>query len=93
MPDPTLLMAQVTDPFGQVESEPLVVRLEGGFVHLELEDGRSLLVDAGEIREAVKHPCGFCHGRPVGDAASWVDGKPRPPAPCPRCGETNQEAA
>lgn len=33
--------------------------------------------------------CGFCHGQPVGDAASWVDGKPRPPAACPRCGETN----
>jgi hypothetical protein len=33
--------------------------------------------------------CGFCHGGPVGNAATWVDGKPRPPAPCPRCGETN----
>lgn len=32
--------------------------------------------------------CGFCKGGPVGDAATWVDGKPRPPAPCPRCGET-----
>lgn len=32
--------------------------------------------------------CGFCHGQPVGDAASWLDGKPRPPAPCPRCGKT-----
>ncbi len=32
--------------------------------------------------------CGFCKGKPVGDAATWVDGKPRPPAPCPRCGET-----
>ena len=33
--------------------------------------------------------CQFCHGLPVGDAATWVDGKPRPAAPCPRCGETN----
>jgi hypothetical protein len=33
--------------------------------------------------------CQFCQGRPVGDAASWVDGKPRPPAPCPRCGKVN----
>lgn len=33
--------------------------------------------------------CGFCQGQPVGNAASWLDGKPRPPAPCPRCGETN----
>jgi hypothetical protein len=33
--------------------------------------------------------CGFCHGKPVGNAATWQDGKPRPPAPCPRCGRTN----
>lgn len=32
--------------------------------------------------------CGFCHGKPVGDAATWLDGKPRPSAPCPRCGVT-----
>jgi hypothetical protein len=31
--------------------------------------------------------CGFCLGEPVGDAASWLDGVPRAPAPCPRCGE------
>lgn len=36
------------------------------------------------------HLCGFCRGRPVGNAASWVDGRPRPPAACPRCGETNE---
>ena len=34
-------------------------------------------------------PCGFCKGEPVGNAATWLDGKPRPPAMCPRCGETN----
>lgn len=34
--------------------------------------------------------CGFCKGLPVGNAATWLDGKPRPPAACPRCGETNQ---
>ena len=33
--------------------------------------------------------CGFCKGKPVGDAATWIAGKPRPPLPCPRCGETN----
>jgi hypothetical protein len=33
--------------------------------------------------------CGFCHGKPVGNARTWVDGKPRPPAACPRCGEVN----
>jgi hypothetical protein len=32
--------------------------------------------------------CGFCKGKPVGDAASWLDGTPRPPLPCPRCGKT-----
>lgn len=31
--------------------------------------------------------CTFCGGLAVGDAASWQDGQPRPPAPCPRCGE------
>jgi hypothetical protein len=35
--------------------------------------------------------CGFCHGEPVEDAAGWVDGQPRPPAPCPRCGQTHSE--
>lgn len=33
--------------------------------------------------------CGFCHGQPVLNAASWLDDKPRPAAPCPRCGVTN----
>lgn len=33
--------------------------------------------------------CGFCRGEPVGNAASWLDGQPRPPAACPRCGNTN----
>lgn len=36
--------------------------------------------------------CDFCKGQPVGNAATWVDGKPRPPAQCPRCGETNTPA-
>ena len=26
-------------------------------------------------------------------AEAWVDGKPRPPVPCPRCGETHERAA
>lgn len=34
--------------------------------------------------------CGFCGGKPVADAATWLDGKPRPPAPCPRCGEVGE---
>lgn len=35
--------------------------------------------------------CSFCHGAPVGNAATWVDGQERPPAACPRCGETNTD--
>ncbi len=53
MPEPQLLMVQVTDIHGHVESEPLVVRVEGGFVHLELDDGRSMLVDLAELRGVV----------------------------------------
>lgn len=30
--------------------------------------------------------CDFCKGQPVINAAAWNDGKPRPPAACPRCG-------
>ncbi len=33
--------------------------------------------------------CGFCHGKPVQNAEAWTDGKPHPPAACPRCGKTN----
>jgi hypothetical protein len=36
-----------------------------------------------------KRVCGFCGGKPVGNAATWLDGQPRPPAACPRCGETH----
>lgn len=39
-------------------------------------------------REEVVRACGFCKGKPVGDAATWLDDVPRPPAPCPRCGKT-----
>jgi hypothetical protein len=31
--------------------------------------------------------CGFCQGKPVANAATWVDGKSHPAAPCPRCGK------
>ena len=54
MPDPQLLMAQVTDPFGHVESEPVVVRLDGEVARLDLEDGRSLVLFAGELRAALE---------------------------------------
>jgi hypothetical protein len=34
--------------------------------------------------------CGFCKGKPVGNAARWIDKDAPPTAPCPRCGETNE---
>jgi hypothetical protein len=52
MPDPQLLMCQVTDQYGHVESEPLVVRLEAGWAFLEFE-GQSWMVDADELRAAL----------------------------------------
>lgn len=42
---------------------------------------------------APKPVCAFCKGEPVPSAASWADGKPRPPAQCPRCGERHEVAA
>lgn len=30
--------------------------------------------------------CGYCEGGPVLNAAMWTNGRPRPPAACPRCG-------
>ena len=52
---------------------------------------RALERNPGISEKALLNPkvCGFCKGKPVGNAASWLDGKPRPPAPCPRCGEVN----
>lgn len=54
MPEPQLLMVQVTDQYGHVESEPLVVRRDGPVAFLELEDGRSILVpDPDELMAAL----------------------------------------
>jgi hypothetical protein len=39
----------------------------------------------GQRGVVVRSACGFCKGQPVADAASWADGQPRDPAPCPRC--------
>lgn len=39
------------------------------------------------LREGVTG-CNFCRGRPVQEAAVWVDGTWRPPESCPRCGRT-----
>ncbi len=38
-------------------------------------------VPMGSTRE-----CGFCHGQPVRNAASWIDPDAPSTAPCPRCG-------
>ena len=46
--------------------------------------------DTCEGRGYAATDCGFCGGKPVGDAATWLDGKPRPAAACPRCGETSE---
>lgn len=32
--------------------------------------------------------CNYCRGRPVEEAAVWIDGTWRPPQSCPRCGRT-----
>ena len=53
MSEPELLMVQVTDAYGHVESEPFVVRLQAGWAHLEFE-GKSLMVDAEELRAALE---------------------------------------
>lgn len=54
MTPPTLLMAQVTDPFGGVESEPVVVAHPmPGFVCFELDDGTRWLFEVSELRRAV----------------------------------------
>lgn len=33
--------------------------------------------------------CGFCHGKPVGNAGKWVGSDGPEYLPCPRCGELN----
>lgn len=39
------------------------------------------------MTEKPKPVCDFCKGTGVvANAATWIDGKPRPPLPCPRCG-------
>jgi hypothetical protein len=53
MSEAHLLMAQVTDVFGKVEAEPLVVRVESGNVFFETEDGASWLVDQRELAAVV----------------------------------------
>lgn len=52
-----LVMCEVTDPFGSVESEPLVVSVdEAGWCRLELQDGTVMRCEwselAGEDRRA-----------------------------------------
>lgn len=58
----------------------------------ELQKDQPTLTVAADIVDALLL-CEFCKGRPVGNAASWLDGEPRPPLPCPRCGKVYEEAA
>lgn len=57
---------------------------------LRLADGQEIAlhqpVQRGLIAILADPKCGFCQGGSVGNAESWTDGKPRPPASCPRCG-------
>src|SRR5262245_30094408 len=45
--------------------------------------GKPTRADVDAYAHAMQHlrddACDFCRGEPVGDAASWLDGKPRPP--------------
>lgn len=58
--------------------------------HDRAGDPNPATVGKPPVREPSK-VCGFCQGRPVHDARSMLDDKPRPPLPCPRCGEINEE--
>lgn len=55
-------------------------------VFYELTDGKGNFWQYP--RDAIVRACGFCKGKPTQDAATWLDDKPRGPAPCPRCGKT-----
>lgn len=54
-----------------------------------LTDGPTHAVDELGRNLADEAECQFCGGRPVVSAETWLDGAPRPPAACPRCGERN----
>ena len=66
----------------------LQVRLGWPDVEAQPESGGPSVLDAAR-NVAESAACSFCHGQPVGDADEWLDGEARPPAPCPRCGETH----
>jgi hypothetical protein len=65
-----------------------VVPHEAGPTHIIELPCRGDPTDPEEIK-ARAEACGFCHGRPVGNAAVWVHGPAEEgPLPCPRCGVT-----
>lgn len=41
---------------------------------------------SGPPHPASPPECGFCKGKPVGNARSWTSGERLPALPCPRCG-------
>ena len=50
MPEPHLVMVEITTPWGHVESEPVVWSVdEAGTLRLEFDDGRVLRAPAGEF--------------------------------------------
>jgi hypothetical protein len=49
-----LVMAQVTDPFGEVEAEGVTVELlDGGFVVFGLDDGSQWLFNRADLERAL----------------------------------------
>lgn len=52
----------------------------------QLADERAAAEDFKGFKE-----CGFCHGKPVGNAARWTSLNAPKYAPCPRCGVEHKE--
>lgn len=55
MPEPQIVLVQVTDTFGAVEAEPLVITVQGETVSLEC-NGLSMVGFVDEFRAALVEP-------------------------------------
>jgi hypothetical protein len=49
-------------------------------------------LDREWVERMARDECGFCHGKPVINAASWFTLGVDRYAPCPRCGKTVEPA-